>query len=172
MPCSAIVGIRQIRWDGWCCTCAVTATNNASVCRMQLVRRFSSRTSGRMSLVTWRSDGFTFRLMPLRRSRIKRNVNTSDLQVTRDILPEVRELKRRTSCIRQTLALFVAVTAQVQHQPSHRICRIPTIAEHGIPVRIALHGLVLTESYQKIREGLLGNIFRDDRLAQRYEDRV
>src|SRR5712664_1126177 len=39
-----------------------------------------------------------------------------------------------------------------------------------MPVLIALDGLVLAESFQEIGEGLLGNIFRNDRLAQRHED--
>ncbi len=70
------------------------------------------------------------------------------------------------------MALFVAVAAQIQNQSSHRTCRIHAIAEHGIPVRIALDDLILTESLQEVGKGLLGNIFRDDRLAERHKDRM
>src|SRR5882762_6680101 len=107
---------------------------------------------------------------PLGRGGIERNINPPDFQITGYILPEVGELQSRTGGIGEKLALLVAITAQVQHQPSHRICRIRAIAEHGMPVWIALHGLVLTKSFQQIGEGLLGNIFRDDGLAQGHED--
>src|SRR5260370_5116115 len=52
---------------------------------------------------------------PLRRGGIERNVNSPDIQVTRDILPEVGELQGRTSRIGETLALLVAVAAEIQH---------------------------------------------------------
>ncbi len=43
------------------------------------------------------------------------------------------------------------------------------IAKHGIPVSIALYGLVLAEGFQEVRKRLLGNIFCEDGFAKRHE---
>src|SRR5260370_3266404 len=51
----------------------------------------------------------------VRRSGIERDVNASDVQVARNILPEVRELQRRTGGVGKALALLVTVPAQIQH---------------------------------------------------------
>src|SRR2546429_4663904 len=73
-------------------------SNNASVCRMQLVRRFSSRTSGRMSLVTWRSDGY----IPLDAAAAQRSEeHTSELQsrlhLVCRLLLEKKKIKTETT---------------------------------------------------------------------------
>ncbi len=49
----------------------------------------------------------------MRGGHIKRNVNASDVQVPGDILPEVRQLQRRTGSIRKTLALFITIAAEI-----------------------------------------------------------
>ncbi len=108
----------------------------------------------------------------MRGGSIERNVNAADVQVARNILPEVRELQCGASGIGQTLTLLVAVAAEIQDQASHGICRIYAITEDGLPVRITLDGLILTESFQEVRERLPGNIFCDYRLAQRDEHRM
>src|SRR6202007_2543399 len=46
------------------------------------------------------------------------------------------------------------------------------VADHRFPGRIALHVLILAEGSQQISKGLLGNIFRDDRFAERNENRM
>src|SRR5208282_848389 len=44
------------------------------------------------------------------------------------------------------------------------------IADDGIPVGIALYGLILAKGFQEIGEGSLGDILRDDRFTQGNED--
>src|SRR5882757_8514320 len=51
---------------------------------------------------------------PLGRGGIERNVNPPDFQIAGYILPEVGELQSRTGDIGETLALLVAVAAQIQ----------------------------------------------------------
>ena len=66
---------------------------------------------------------------------------------------------------------LVAIAAEIQHQAADRICGIDAVADHVVPVRVALDRLILPERFQQIGKGLLGNVFRDDRFAQRDEDR-
>src|SRR5256884_9240066 len=102
---------------------------------------------------------------PVHRSTIERNVYAANVQVARNILPEVRELQRGAGSIGQTLTLLVAVAAEIQDQAPHRICRIQAIAEDSIPIRVALNSLVPAESFQEISKRLSGNILCDDCLA-------
>src|SRR5215472_6856296 len=49
----------------------------------------------------------------LGRGRVERNVDAALIEVARNVLPEVRELKRSASCIGKALTLLVAVAAEV-----------------------------------------------------------
>ena len=46
-----------------------------------------------------------------------------------DILPEVRQLQGRAGVIGKLLALPSRISAQIQHQMSHRIGRIAAVAQ-------------------------------------------
>ena len=87
-------------------------------------------------------------------------------------MPEICELEGGAGGIGKLLALFVAIIAEVQDQASNRIRGVNAVAEDGVPVRVPCDGLVLAESFQQIGEGLLGDIFRDDGLAQGNKDGV
>src|SRR5215469_5669259 len=79
---------------------------------------------------------------------IKRNVNAAFVEVARNVLPKIRELKCSTSGVRKALALLVTIAAEVKDQAADGISRVNAVAENGVPVRIALGGLILAKRLQ------------------------
>ena len=70
------------------------------------------------------------------------------------------------------LTLLIAITAQIKDEAADGIRGVKAVADHRVPSLIALRSLILPESFQQIGERLLGNIFIEDGLAQRYENRM
>ena len=91
---------------------------------------------------------------------------------TRDVLPEIRQLQRRAGRVRERLPLRVAIAAQVQHQPSHRVGRIPAVSEHILVGAVAHYGLVLHERPDQVGEWLLRQLVPRRGLLQRHEHRM
>src|SRR5579862_2888951 len=98
--------------------------------------------------------------------RIQWNINTTFFEVARNILPEIRELQGGTSVVGEFLPRFVAITTEIKNEPADWIRRVHTIVNQGIPVRIAVHCLVLAEGTQQIGERPGRNVLCADRFAQ------
>jgi hypothetical protein len=102
--------------------------------------------------------------------RIEWNINATFFEVSRNVLPEIRELQGGTSVVGEFLPRFVSIATEVKNEPADRIRRVNAIVDQGIPVRIAVHRLVLAEGTQQIGEGLGRNILCADSFAQGDQD--
>lgn len=101
---------------------------------------------------------------------IERNIDAAFFEVAIDVLPKIGELESGAGGVRQRLALFVAIAAKIEDEAADGIRGKNAVADHGVPSRITLDGLVLAEGAQEIGEGLFGNILGRYGLAQREED--
>src|SRR5262249_55189559 len=88
------------------------------------------------------------------------------------ILPKIRKLKCRAGEIGKLLPFRIAVSAEIQNQMSHWICRVPAVAQQVIEEFVAGCGLVLAEGGQEVGKLVLGNIKLAHRPRQSYKDRV
>ena len=102
----------------------------------------------------------------MRGGDVERDVNASLFEVARDVLPEIRELQRGAGCVGELLALRVAVAAEVEGKVADRIRGVNAIVEDGVPIGIALDGLILAKSFEEIGERLFRDVFGDDRFAE------
>ena len=84
-----------------------------------------------------------------------------------DVLPEVRQLQRGAGVVGELLPFRVAVTAQVEHKVTDRICRVLAISQQVVEARIAGDDLVLTKRCQQVGKLMLRDIEFPHRLAQR-----
>src|SRR5262249_15959714 len=82
--------------------------------------------------------------------RLQRNVNTVFVETPRHILPEIRQLQRRTGKVRQSLTLAIAVPAKIQYEPANRVCGIFAVCDDIVPGRVPQDGLILPEGDQQV----------------------
>src|SRR5215475_11660763 len=96
---------------------------------------------------------------------IKRDVNPVLVEVTRDILPEICELKSRACEIRKSLPFDIPVTPQIEDKTADGISGIPAVAQDGFPGRVPVDVLVLPERGEKVGERLHRNVVGSDRFV-------
>src|SRR6185437_4848645 len=102
----------------------------------------------------------------------ERKINPVALVITGDVLPKIRKLERRTGKVRKPEALFIAITAHIQHKLPYRVRRVVAILEY-VAHSLHAHGaLVASKRHKQVCEWFLGNVAGADRLRQRYEDRM
>src|SRR5690348_3994022 len=94
------------------------------------------------------------------------DIDTAFFQIARDILPEIRELQSRAGEIREALALFVAIAAEIKDKAADGICRINTVIVDAFPARIAVDSLVLAKRAEQIAEGLDWNLLSANRFSK------
>src|SRR5262245_16819233 len=103
------------------------------------------------------------------REQIQWNVDAIAIEIARNVLPEVRELERRASVIREKLAGCITVTTQIQNQASNGICGIAAVIENRMPVFVSVDRLILAERRQQIAKWLDGYFEPLDCLSERNE---
>src|SRR5260370_4469255 len=108
----------------------------------------------------------------VRRGDIERNVNAALFEVARDVLPEIGELQCSAGGVGELLALLITIAAEIENEAADGIRGIDAIVQDRVPSGITLHRLVLAKGFEQVGEGLLGDFFGDDGLAQRDEDRM
>src|SRR5579859_6264917 len=108
----------------------------------------------------------------MRGGDVERDVDAAFLEVARDVLPKISELERGAGGVGKMLAFGVAIAAEIENETADGIRGVDAVVDDGVPVGIALDGLVLAEGLQQVGEGLLRNVFRDDGLTQCDENRV
>src|SRR6266404_6612794 len=108
----------------------------------------------------------------VRRGDIERNVNAALFEVARDVLPEIGELQCSAGGVGELLALLITIAAEIENEAADWACRIDAIIQDRVPSGIPLDRLILAKGFEQVGEGLLGNFFGGDGLAQRDEDRM
>src|SRR5215475_15864519 len=103
---------------------------------------------------------------------IKRDVNPVFVEVTRDILPEICELKSGACEIRKSLPFDIPVSSQIEDKAADGISGIPAVAQDGFPARVPVDVLVLSKRGEEVGERLHRNVAGYDRFVQRYKDRM
>src|SRR5439155_7364544 len=102
---------------------------------------------------------------------IARDVDAIALnEVARDILPEVGELQRGARAVGEALALFVPVSAEVEHKAPHWVGAAAAVITELLEGVVAVDALVLFERIDQIEERLGRDVVAFDRVAQRDED--
>ena len=86
---------------------------------------------------------------------VQRKIDAILSKIDNHVLPEIGELQRGACSVGQRLALLIAIAAETQHQPSHRIGGIAAILEQLVEITVAGHGLVVFEGLDQIVEEVL-----------------
>src|SRR5215470_4995317 len=90
---------------------------------------------------------------------VERNVNAAFFQVARNVLPEIRQLKRGAGCVGKLLAKRIAVAAEIEDEATDGIRGIDAIVEDRLPSGVTLDGLILPEGFEQIGEWLTWKVF-------------
>ena len=92
-------------------------------------------------------------------------------QIDRQVLPEVRQLKRRAHRIRPRVELRVHVTGDAQHQASHRIGRAPAVVEQRRPVVVRVTVTSCRKALSRSSNRATGNRAAADARAECQKNR-
>src|SRR5215813_12261399 len=97
-------------------------------------------------------------IQAVRRQRVEWDIDSIFIEIARNVLPEVRQLKRRACEIGKRLTLRIAVPVQVKNKAADGIGGVTTVIHNGLPIRMPVHRLIAPESREEVRKGLGRNI--------------
>ena len=103
---------------------------------------------------------------------VARHVEPAGPPVPAEVLPEIRELQRRAQRVRRSVERVVAIAADAQHEPSHRIRRAAAVVEHVGPRSVARRHGILTERAQQIVEQRQRKVERANRVTERERNQL
>ena len=96
----------------------------------------------------------------------RRQVNAANVEIARDILPEVGKLQPGADAISKKCPLAVVAFAQVKHQVTHGIGGVTAVVEKLVECLVALDALILLESEEQFEERLRRDVKPNDRFVQ------
>jgi hypothetical protein len=54
-------------------------------------------------------------------------------------------LQCRASCVGERLARGITISSEIKDQPANRIRGVTALVEHGLPIFVAMNGLVMAK---------------------------
>ena len=78
---------------------------------------------------------------------VEGDVDATFFHVAGNVLPEIRQLQRCAGGVREALAMFIAISAEIKNQAADGIGGVFAIVEKRRPVWVALDFLVLAKGF-------------------------